>query len=71
MSSTKEPKGNFLKGVVYVKFEGVVFKDYTLLINFILNFDEHIKISPKSISNIKNRKLPYKYITMTFEIEIY
>lgn len=41
------------------------FKDYTLLRNFILNFDNNIKITPQSIYNIKNRKLVYKPVRLT------
>jgi hypothetical protein len=43
----------------------VGFKDYTLLRNFILNFDNNIKITPQSIYNIKNRKLVYKPVRLT------
>ena len=41
------------------------FKDYTLLRNFRLNFDNNIKITPQSIYNIKNRKLVYKPVRLT------
>lgn len=44
--------GNFLKGVLNVGFEGVIFKDYTILSNFILNFYKNIKITAQSLSNI-------------------
>lgn len=65
----KRAVGNFVKGVIYNKFEGVNFRDYTILMNFVLNFDENIKISPQSISNIKFRQLPFKPLIMTWEVE--
>ena len=61
--------GNFIKGVLHLRFEGIVFKDYSSLIHFILKFDATRKISAQSLSNLKNRNIKYKFINITPEVK--
>ena len=43
------------------------FKNYSSIIEFILEFDKSIKISKSSISHLRNRKIIFKQVPRTKE----
>lgn len=65
----KRAISNFIKGAIHLRFEGVKFEENLSLIFFIKSFDPKYKITHQSIYNIKTRKIGFKPLIITEEVQ--
>lgn len=53
---------NFVKGLLESRFDGVKFKNYNEVVDFVKGYRQDFRISKQSISNLKNRGFIFKNV---------